>query len=463
MPTGTAEESAILCDEEELDRRRHRPSSPWKNGCGRRVRLSAAGVRFANGGRESLDRGLAVRGPLKSLGCRSQRDRRSRKSRGAVCGVAAPPRCASASPSSRLLASDPAALATPPTPFFSNLLLGEHDLRLHEADLARSQRSHLAQGDDFFGGSQKRDPVPLLCGETAKRDRLSLAYFPGFERGEPETFEGEGDLRERDRVRRPETLLQGHPFEDFERHGVGDVELSDACPSERLQVRTRPELLAELARDRAHVGSRGTGDRKGEPSRFVQAAEREMRDADLLGQDGNGLSAPRHLVELLSPHFLGRVGRGRLEELSAEGRRRALDVLLPDAAGVALGSDGLSLAVIGRGGAAQPDHALVGLVHPREKTLQARRAASAKEKRTRRHRVERRAVPDSGKRRRVAYAFDDVVGGEPPGFVDEKEEPALERVCQGSSFRGGKTCASSSSTRAPRSSERSATKWSSGA
>src|SRR6266542_2471631 len=63
-----------------------------------------------------------TRGPLKSLGCRSQRDRGSRKSRGAVCGVGAPPRCAPASPSSRLLASDPAALATPPTPFFSNLL-----------------------------------------------------------------------------------------------------------------------------------------------------------------------------------------------------------------------------------------------------------------------------------------------------------------------------------------------------
>src|SRR6266542_6019324 len=41
--------------------------------------------------------------------------------RGAVCGVAAPPRCAPASPSSRLLASGPAALATPLTPFFSNL------------------------------------------------------------------------------------------------------------------------------------------------------------------------------------------------------------------------------------------------------------------------------------------------------------------------------------------------------
>src|SRR6266545_6833913 len=48
--------------------------------------------------------------------------RKRLRRREAVCGVAAPPRCAPASPSSRLLAYDPAALATPPTPFFSTLL-----------------------------------------------------------------------------------------------------------------------------------------------------------------------------------------------------------------------------------------------------------------------------------------------------------------------------------------------------
>src|SRR6266567_7069160 len=36
----------------------------------------------------------------------------------AVCGVAAPPRCTEASPSSRVLASDPTALATPPDTLF---------------------------------------------------------------------------------------------------------------------------------------------------------------------------------------------------------------------------------------------------------------------------------------------------------------------------------------------------------
>jgi len=48
--------------------------------------------------------------------------RKRLRRRGAVCGGAAPPRCTPALPSSRLLASGAAALATPPTPFFSNLL-----------------------------------------------------------------------------------------------------------------------------------------------------------------------------------------------------------------------------------------------------------------------------------------------------------------------------------------------------
>jgi hypothetical protein len=40
------------------------PASPWKNGCGRRGQLSAAGIRFANGGRESQNRSRAPRGLL---------------------------------------------------------------------------------------------------------------------------------------------------------------------------------------------------------------------------------------------------------------------------------------------------------------------------------------------------------------------------------------------------------------
>src|SRR6266542_3485442 len=58
---------------------------------------------------------------LKSVASKRPATKRLRR-RGAVCGVAAPLRCAPASPSSRLLASGLAALATPPTPFFSNLL-----------------------------------------------------------------------------------------------------------------------------------------------------------------------------------------------------------------------------------------------------------------------------------------------------------------------------------------------------
>src|SRR5438876_7946111 len=78
--------------------------------------------------------GPGPRGPLKSLGCRSRSDRRSRKSRGAVCFVGAPLRCAEASPSSLLLASGPAALATPP-----------HTLFQQPASLARKRGERMTQ------------------------------------------------------------------------------------------------------------------------------------------------------------------------------------------------------------------------------------------------------------------------------------------------------------------------------
>ena len=111
-----------------------------KNGCGCRVwpfaTLAAQGGLFTVKTFSSRRREQKAshtdpkRGTLRSPGPPADVRRR-----GAVCGVAAPPRWTNAdggpssppiprgrSPSSRLLASDPAALATPPTPFFSNLL-----------------------------------------------------------------------------------------------------------------------------------------------------------------------------------------------------------------------------------------------------------------------------------------------------------------------------------------------------
>src|SRR6266498_3584682 len=67
--------------------------------------------------------------------------------RRAVCGGAAPPRCAPASPSSRLLASDPAALATPPTPFFSNLLT-PIQVNAPPPAIVRTGRGHGLRQDD---------------------------------------------------------------------------------------------------------------------------------------------------------------------------------------------------------------------------------------------------------------------------------------------------------------------------
>src|SRR6266545_3062757 len=115
-------------------------------------------------------------GPLESLGCRSQRDRPSRKSRGAVCGVAAPPRCAPASPSSRLLASGPAALATPPTPFFGLLAIGKPQVeglrRLPQSGEGPPCGAH-GDGHEFHGvargrGDRGRHPYE---GRPSHRDR----------------------------------------------------------------------------------------------------------------------------------------------------------------------------------------------------------------------------------------------------------------------------------------------------
>src|SRR6266542_1608504 len=103
---------------------------------------------------------------------------------------------------------------------FQGRLFHQDDLWADEADLPGAHGRDLAQGDDFFGGPEERDPVSLLRREAAKRNRLPLANLPGFERGQPQALEGEGDLREGDRVRRTETLLGGHPFKGFEGHGA---------------------------------------------------------------------------------------------------------------------------------------------------------------------------------------------------------------------------------------------------
>ena len=74
--------------------------------------------------------------------------------------------------------------------------------------------------------------------------------------------------------------------------------------------------------------------------------------------------------------------------------------------------------------------------------------------------------PTRGSDSAFADPFDDVVGSEAGGLVEQKEEAAAERVgrSHGSSLSGpGRTSESSSSIRAPRSYERSGWKKSSGA
>src|SRR6266542_3312033 len=82
-----------------------------KNGCGRRVWPFATRDARKSFRRENFS--LEKRREQKTS------HRKRLRQRGAVCGVGAPLRCAPASPSSRLLASDPAALATAASHHFS--------------------------------------------------------------------------------------------------------------------------------------------------------------------------------------------------------------------------------------------------------------------------------------------------------------------------------------------------------
>src|SRR5260370_551664 len=64
-----------------------------------------------------------------------------------------------ASPSSRRLASAPAALATPPTPFFSSLLADLRDPSLRRKSL---ELPWVVPGDDAVRGARERDHPRLI-------------------------------------------------------------------------------------------------------------------------------------------------------------------------------------------------------------------------------------------------------------------------------------------------------------
>ena len=102
----------------------------------------------------------------------------------------------------------------------------------------------------------------------------------------------------------------------------------------------------------------------------------------------------------------------------------------------------------------------------REEALEPGGAAGAEQQQARRHRIQRAAVADPRDAGRLADPLDDVVRGQALRLVEEEEIPAPQGIGRrhgSSSPEGGSTWFRSSSIRAPRSRERSVTKWSSGA
>ena len=78
----------------------------------------------------------------------------------------------------------------------------------------------------------------------------------------------------------------------------------------------------------------------------AEARARETRT--FLGSDGTLSPLARHLVELPAADLLGGIGRRRLQELAAERVGGRLDRLARHRRSVAVGPDGLALAVVGR-------------------------------------------------------------------------------------------------------------------
>ena len=224
-----------------------------------------------------------------------------------------------------------------------------------------------------------------------------------------------------------------------------------------------------LAMERMYVPEEQAIENESRPA--SSAPKSRSRHPDLLRNRGHALAAARHLVELPPADLLRRIRRRGLEELAPERFGLPLDRLACHRGGVPVLADALALAVVRRRRPAETDRALVRLVHQREEALEARGAAGAEKQEAGGHGVERAAVADAGDAGRRANALHDVVRGQLLGLVEEKEEALLERIrgshdsrsslCSSSS--GGRTCWRSSSIRAPRSSEWSDTKWSSGA
>src|SRR5262245_55053996 len=175
----------------------------------------------------------------------------------------------------------------PPT---RQALLRKDDPGLDQRDLPGPHGADLPERDDLAGRPEQRDPVAVAGLDVADRNRLALADFPDLQRGERDPRERERHVLEGDGMRRGDPLLRRHRLEAVEGNGVLDAEGPDGRSPERVQVRAAPEAVAQLAGDRANIGSRRAGDRKGDEA-FAGFPEGELRDDDSLGELRNALSA----------------------------------------------------------------------------------------------------------------------------------------------------------------------------
>ncbi len=225
------------------------------------------------------------------------------------------------------------------------------------------------------------------------------------------------DVGERLVVRLGEQHVRTGFREAIERDRVVDVEVADGGAAELFQMGGDAEGLAEIVRERAHVRAGGGAHTK-LCSRSLRRKDLELVHRHTFRLELDLLAFARELVRADTVNFFRRKRRRHLLDLAAELRDVRLEIDAIDAL-LDRFSGRLARGIVRIGGPAELDRALVRLLHPHQKCLQARGLADAQDEQARRERIERAGVSDFLDLRAAAKPLDDVVRRNSSDLVDE--------------------------------------------
>ena len=273
----------------------------------------------------------------------------------------------------------------------------------------------VANGDQFAVTTESFDTLGRLSaeggsGEVAAMTDLrdgEIVHIDGGEAGQEIGGGNEGV---------DEAILSGEGFELGNGACLCNFKLSAGGATELIKVRAAAERLAEIVSDGTQVGTAGAV--RADP--HIRAVDRQHGQfVDLYG-DGrqfhrDGFAS--QFVGAAAGHFLRGYGRRGLEELAAELFQMRVEVGGFQANG-ALGACGEAGTIIGIGGPAEADCALVDLVAPGVKLGEARGAADDERQHAGGDGIERAEVSDAPRIGDAAHFGHYIVGSPLFRFVD---------------------------------------------